>query len=98
MCRLHHEGCLAHNRGSKVRQDIYEKVGFKTRKIVKHSCCKILVATLLWENENRCAEFTMRGRRGKIQVARIARTSMKICGPTRRDDCKNHDELKFWKI
>ena len=31
MCRLHYKGCLAHKRGSKVRQDIYEKLGFKVR-------------------------------------------------------------------
>ena len=65
--------------------------------------CKTWVAqnpgcNFVWENENRCAEFTTRGHQHKIQVARIARTSMKIYGPTRRDDCKNHDELKFWKI
>ena len=52
----------------------------------------------VWENENRCAEFTMRGRQDKVQVARIARTSMKIYGPTRRDDCKSHDEQKNWTI
>ena len=40
MCRLHHEGCLEHKRGSKVRQDIYEKVGFKHE---KH--CKTQVAS-----------------------------------------------------
>ena len=35
MCRVHHEGCAVNNRGSKVRQDIYEKVGFKVRKHCK---------------------------------------------------------------
>ena len=54
-----------------------------------------LGCNFVWENENRCAEFTMRGRRNKVQVARIARTSMKICGPTRRDDCKGYDEPKI---
>ena len=49
----------------------------------------------VWENENRCAEFTTRGRQDKVQVARIARTSKKICGPTRRDDCKNYGDCKI---
>ena len=47
------------------------------------------------ENENRCAENTMRGRPNKTRVAKVARASKKICGPTRRDDCKNHDEPKI---
>ena len=47
MCRLHHEGCLEHKRGSKVRQDIYEKLGFKTRKSLQNiGVPKIRVATL----------------------------------------------------
>ena len=37
MCRLHHKGCLAHKRGCKVRQDIYEQVGFKTRKTLSNT-------------------------------------------------------------
>ena len=32
MCRLHHKGCPSPKRGCEVRQDIYEKVGFKIRK------------------------------------------------------------------
>ena len=36
MCRLHHKGCLTHKRGSKVRQDIYEKLGFKVRKTLQN--------------------------------------------------------------
>ena len=98
MCRLHHKGCSTHKRGSKVRQDIYEKVGFKTRKHCKTWVTQNLGCNFVWENENRCAEFTTRGHQHKIQVARIARTSMKIFCPTKRNDCKNHDELKFWKI
>ena len=47
------------------------------------------------ENESRCAEFTTRGRKNKVQVAKVARTSKKICGPTRRDGCKNHGETKI---
>ena len=44
----------------------------------------------VWENENRCADFTTRGRRGKTQVAKVDRASKKIYGPTKRDYCKNH--------
>ena len=36
MCRLHHKGCSRHKRGSKVRQDIYEKLGFKVRKTLQY--------------------------------------------------------------
>ena len=43
----------------------------------------------VWENENRCADFTTRGRRNKTRVAKVARASKKIYGPRRRDDCKN---------
>ena len=47
MCRLHHKGCLQHKRGSKVRQDIYEKRGFKVRKPLQNMCDqRIRVATL----------------------------------------------------
>ena len=47
MCRLHHKGCLTHKRGSKVRQDIYEKLGFKVRKTLQNMCDqRIRVATL----------------------------------------------------
>ena len=47
MCRLHHKGCLQHKRGSKVRQDIYEKVGFKTRNSLENMVDQnIGVATL----------------------------------------------------
>ena len=35
----------------------------------------------VWENENRCAETTTRGRRGKTRVAKTARASKKIYGP-----------------
>ena len=38
----------------------------------------------------------MRGRRGKTQVAKVARASKKIYGPTRRDYCKNHGETTNW--
>ena len=31
MCRVHHKGCALAKRGCEVTQDIYEKVGFKTR-------------------------------------------------------------------
>ena len=48
----------------------------------------------VWENENRCADFTTRGRRGKTQVAKVAETSKNNSGPKRRNDCKNHDEQK----
>ena len=74
------------------------KLVSKRESIVKHRWPKIWVATFLWENENRCADFTTRGRRHKVQVAKVARTSKKICGPTRRDDCKSHDEQKIWTI
>ena len=61
-------------------------------KCEKH--CKTQVAVNLgcnfvWENENRCADFTTRGRKNKTQVAKVARASKKIYGPRRRDDCKN---------
>ena len=47
MCRLHHKGCSTHKRGSKVRQDIYEKLGFKVRKTLQNMVdLKIRVATL----------------------------------------------------
>ena len=52
----------------------------------------------VWENENRCADFTTRGRRGKTQVAKVAGASKKICGPTRRDYCKNQCVPKIWPI
>ena len=52
----------------------------------------------VWENENRCADFTTRGRKHKTQVAQVAEASKKNSGPTRRDDCKNHDEQKNWTI
>ena len=32
----------------------------------------------VWEYENQCADFTMRGRQNKTQVARVAKASMKI--------------------
>ena len=65
--------------------------------------CKTQVAQdpgcdFVWENENRCADFTTRGRRGKTQVAKVARASKKICGPTRRDYCKNQVDSLFWTI
>ena len=37
MCRLHHKGCAFKKRGCKGRQDIYEKVGFKTRKTLQNT-------------------------------------------------------------
>ena len=47
MCRLHHKGCSIHKRGSKNRQDIYEKLGFKVRKTLQNMVdYKIRVATL----------------------------------------------------
>ena len=47
MCRVHHEGCAVAKRGSKVRQDIYEKLGFKVRKSLQNMCdLRIRVATL----------------------------------------------------
>ena len=47
MCRLHHKGCSRHKRGSKVRQDIYEKLCFKVRKTLQNMVdLKIRVATL----------------------------------------------------
>ena len=49
----------------------------------------------VWGNENRCADFTMRGRPNKTQVAKVAGASKKICGPTRRDYCKNHAVQKM---
>ena len=52
----------------------------------------------VWENENRCADFTTRGRRGKTQVAKVAGASKKNCGPTRRDYCKNQCAPKIWPI
>ena len=39
----------------------------------------------VWENENRCADFTTRDRKNKTQVAKVARASKKIRGPRRRD-------------
>ena len=39
----------------------------------------------VWENENRCADFTTRGRRNKTRVAKVARASKKNDGPRRRD-------------
>ena len=37
MCRLHHKGCPWPKRGCKVRTDIYEKVGSKTRKALQNT-------------------------------------------------------------
>ena len=54
-----------------------------------------LGCNFVWENENRCAEFTTRGRQDKTQVAKVARASKKIYGPTRRDYCKNHIDRKM---
>ena len=48
MCRVHHEGCAGHKRGSKVRQDIYEKVGFKTRKSLQIMCDQNIRFATLW--------------------------------------------------
>ena len=46
MCRLHYKGCVAHKRGSKVRQDIYEKLCFKVRKTLQNMCGQMIrVAT-----------------------------------------------------
>ncbi len=49
----------------------------------------------VWENENRCADFTTRGHQHKTRVAKVARASKKICGPTRRDDCKSDGVQKM---
>ena len=47
MCRLHHKDCSRHKRGSKVRQDIYEKLCFKVRKTLQNMFdYSIRVATL----------------------------------------------------
>ena len=48
MCRVHHEGCAVPKRGSKVRQDIYEKVGFKTRKSLQIMCDQSIRVATLW--------------------------------------------------
>ena len=47
MCRLHHKGCLEHKRGCESRQDVCEKVGFKTRKSLQNTGdYRVRVATL----------------------------------------------------
>ena len=43
------------------------------------------VCNFVWENENRCADVTTRGRKNKTQVAKVARASKKNYGPRRRD-------------
>ena len=70
MCRLHHEGCALAKRGCEVRQDIYEKVGFKVRKTLLNTGGENLGCDFVVYNENQCAEFTTRGRGHKIQVAK----------------------------
>ena len=57
-------------------------------KCEKH--CKTWLAqdpgcNFVWENENRCADFTTRVVCAQTGVARIARASKKIYGPRRRD-------------
>ena len=89
MCRLHHKGCSAHKRGCESRQDIYEKVVSKYEKHCQTQGAQHLGCNFAWENENRCADFTTRGRKNKTQVAKVAGASKKTCGPTRRDYCKN---------
>ena len=42
-------------------------------------------SNFVWENENRCADFTTRGRQDKTSIAKVARASKKIYGPRRRD-------------
>ena len=37
----------------------------------------------------------MRVVRTETRVAKVARASKKICGPTRRDDCKKHGEAEI---
>ena len=39
----------------------------------------------VWENENRCADFTIRVVCTQTGVAKVARASKKIYGPRRRD-------------
>ena len=50
-------------------------------KLEKH--CKAWLSqnpgcNFVWEYENQCDDFTMRGRKDKTQVARVAKASMKI--------------------
>ena len=57
----------------------------KHEKHCKTQLSQNMGCNFVWENENRCADFTTRGRRGKTQVAKVARASKKIYGPRRRD-------------
>ena len=70
----------------------------KCENIAKHVWLQHPGCNFVWENEKRCADFTTRCRRNKTRVAKVARASAKICGPTKRDDCKNHDGQKKWTI
>ena len=72
-----------------------KKLVSKHEKHCKTWLTQDLGCNFVWENENRCADFTTRGRQDKTQVAKVAGASKKICGPTRRDYCKNHDEPKI---
>ena len=72
-----------------------KKLVSKHEKHCKTQLWRNLGCNFVVQNENRCAEFTTRGRQDKVQVARIARTSMKIYGPTRRDDCKSYGVQKM---
>ena len=65
-----------------------KKLVSKHEKDCKTQGAQNLACNFVWENEDRCADFTTRGRRGKTQVAKVAGASKKICGPTRRDYCK----------
>ena len=74
MCRLHHKGCPSPKRGCKVRQNVDEKVSSKVRR----PCNSWVPVAILWcELESRCAESTTRGRRHKVEVAKVARASKK---------------------
>ena len=60
----------------------------KHENIVKHGWPQSPGCTFVWENGNRCADFTTRGRKNKTQVAKVAGASKKTRGPTRRHYCK----------
>ena len=52
----------------------------------------------VWENENRCADFTTRGRRNKTQGARIARASKKNMVQEGETNGKTILKQRLWPI
>ena len=79
MCRLHHEGCAVCKRGSKVRQDIYEKLGFLTRKTLQNMADQnIQVSTLCGKMKNNVPTSRRGVEKTKYRVAQRVRHLEKI--------------------